>query len=122
MMKLNSFLLSVGFILGACQMPPEEIMAEPVTALVDLSNAETHSAVERQLAAALSRPKAKLGAVAQEPTSTVAVLPPAPHVLETRNVARPSVFDFMTMNSDCYAMGREDGQMHLLEGVPCRPE
>ena len=94
---------------------------EQTPAVLASDDAETMAALKSVLSDAVGRARIELGA--GDPTSvpSVSVLPPRPVSPDDRSPVMPDVFDLVLRGDTCFAVHRESGKAHALEGVTCLP-
>ncbi|GAB4517175.1 MAG: hypothetical protein Kow00133_01450 [Amphiplicatus sp.] len=105
-------------LMSACQSNGE---GEGRPAVLASADAETMAQVKSALAEAMGVAKIELGAGDPAKVSTLSVLPPRPTPHEDRSLARPTQFDIVLKEGRCFAVRRNTGEAHELEGVSCRP-
>ncbi len=110
-------LIAAAHGLSACQTMPQR---EP--ARLETADAENVEALRQALAAAVGQANAELGAGDLADLSTIAVLPPPLHPLETHSLAMPVLFDLVIEKGRCLAVHQGTGEATKLPGVRCVPQ
>lgn len=101
---------------GACQMSED-----PIPAVLADDDEATLTALKSVLSDAVGRAGIRLGAGDPTAVSTVSVLPRRPVAPNDRSPAMPELFDLVLRGDTCYAVHRETGAAHELQGISCVP-
>ncbi|MCF6329753.1 MAG: hypothetical protein L3J02_08145 [Henriciella sp.] len=91
-----------------------------VPAVLISSDEQTLTALKSELAEAMGVASVELGPNDLTQGSVISVLPPRLGPLEGHSMAKPTQFDLMKTNSNCYIVRRGTGDVYRLSGLTCR--